>query len=425
MLTAEENELLTRVGPGTPMGNYFRQFWLPALLSSEVPTPDCPPARVRILCEDLIAFRDTNGEVGVVDAYCAHRGAPLFYGRNEDCGLRCVYHGWKYDVNGNCVETPNVAGGRMKDKVGIKSYPARESNGAIWIYMGPMETMPPLPDLEFNLVPSDHVYAHKRVQECNYLQILEGEMDSSHVTFLHRRMDDFFGPGLNEHPIFTDPTPHFEIVDTEYGQLVGARRNAGPDEHFWRVNHYLAPLHILVNVSPMLPQSYSGSIPMDDENTLGFTIAWRPDQPLTDFDKMVFGSGEFDMPIVDENFYPIRNKRNDYQIDREAQRTISYTGITGIREQDAAIQEGQGLIYDRTKEQLCAADIALVKMRRRLVQGAKDLEAGILPAAAQKPESYRVRAINTNLPHGADFLESTKELVLGTGLSQLPLAGVA
>jgi len=175
MLTAEQNALLTEVGPSTPLGRTFRRYWLPALLSEELLEPDGPPRRVRILGEDLIAFRDGDGVVGIVGAYCPHRRAPMFFGRNEEHGLRCVYHGWKFDRSGSCVDMPSEpADSLFKTKVGIDAYPAWEGGGMIWIYMGPAEKMPAYPDYEVVRAPETHRFVSKTFQECNYLQALEG-----------------------------------------------------------------------------------------------------------------------------------------------------------------------------------------------------------------------------------------------------------
>src|SRR5579875_720451 len=175
MLTPQENERLTRVGPGTPMGNVFRRYWLPAALSSELPEPDCPPVRVRILGEDLVAFRDTEGKVGLVSAYCPHRRAPMFFGRNEECGLRCVYHGWKFDRTGTCVDMPSEPPDSLfKTKVTIKSYPTWEGGDLIWTYMGPPAEQPPVPDYEYVRAPKTHRFVSKTLQRCNYLAALDG-----------------------------------------------------------------------------------------------------------------------------------------------------------------------------------------------------------------------------------------------------------
>src|ERR671935_2733057 len=249
MLKQEENELVTRVGPGTPMGSLMRQYWVPAMLSSELPTPDGDPVRVLLLGEKLIAFRDTNGKVGLLENNCPHRGASLFFGRNEACGLRCVYHGWKYDVTGQCVEMPNEPPeSNFKDKIHHLAYPCVERTGVIWTYMGPLKTPPKLPDLEWNLVPTSQRYISKRYEECNWAQALEGGIDSSHSGFLHSHL---FDDGDGETPEFRrgmdikkkDKHPRFEVVDTDYGVLVGARRDADDERYYWRVNQVLVAVH--------------------------------------------------------------------------------------------------------------------------------------------------------------------------------------
>src|SRR5215208_942658 len=181
MLSTSENDLLCRVGAGTPMGDLFRNYWLPALRSDELPSPDCPPARLRILGENLIAFRTTSGAVGLVQNACPHRGASMFFGRNEEEGLRCVYHGWKFDVAGTCVEMPNEPPeSNFKNKVHLTAYPAREWGGLIWMYMGPRDREPELPQLEWARVPESHRRIGKWIQDVNYAQCLEGEIDTSH-----------------------------------------------------------------------------------------------------------------------------------------------------------------------------------------------------------------------------------------------------
>src|SRR5947209_4356471 len=186
MVSLQENEFLCRVGPGAPMGELFRRFWLPALLPDEIPEPDCPPVRLRLLGEDLVAFRDSNGQVGVVGTHCPHRGASLFFGRNEEEGLRCVYHGWKFDVQGNCVDMPNEpAESNFKQKVHATAYPARDWGGLVWVYMGPKELQAELPQLEWTQVPESHRFVSKWYQETNYMQGYEGDIDSSHSSFLH------------------------------------------------------------------------------------------------------------------------------------------------------------------------------------------------------------------------------------------------
>src|SRR5579859_5584040 len=187
MLKREENELITRTGPGTPMGNTIRRYWMPALLASELPHPDSDPVRLRLLGEDLIAFRDTDGKVGLIQNNCPHRGASLFFGRNEEAGLRCVYHGWKFDVTGACVDMPNEpAESDFKQKVRATAYPCVERNGIVWTYMGSRQMAPPLPELGWALVPAEARQSLRYARACNWLQALEGDIDSSHVNYLHR-----------------------------------------------------------------------------------------------------------------------------------------------------------------------------------------------------------------------------------------------
>jgi phenylpropionate dioxygenase-like ring-hydroxylating dioxygenase large terminal subunit len=233
--TREQNEQLTRTGPGTLLGDLFRRYWIPALLAEEVAERDGPPVRVQLLSEKLVAFRDTDGRLGVIDEFCAHRGVSLWFGRNEECGLRCPYHGWKYDVNGQCVDLPSEAEeSGMRKRIKLKSYPTLEQGGVIWVYMGPPELKPEPPALEWTLVPAANRFVSKRLQECNYLQAIEGGIDSSHVSFLH-------SGALNRDPLFkggkeranrynlTDRMPHFDVVEYEGGLLIGARRQADND----------------------------------------------------------------------------------------------------------------------------------------------------------------------------------------------------
>src|SRR5690349_18735433 len=192
MLPKDDNEILCRVGPGTPMGNLLRQYWFPAMPSFELPSPDCPPIKVRLLGEDLVAFRDSSGRVGLVANACPHRGASLFFGRNEEEGLRCVYHGWKFDVNGACVDMPSEpAESNFKNKVRVRAYPARDVNHMVWIYMGPRTTPPPFPAFEINTIPEENAGEPMiMMEEANWVQNLEGDLDSNHLDYLHARLDN-------------------------------------------------------------------------------------------------------------------------------------------------------------------------------------------------------------------------------------------
>jgi phenylpropionate dioxygenase-like ring-hydroxylating dioxygenase large terminal subunit len=406
MLSKEENELICRTGPGTPVGTLLRRYWMPAFLSEELPEPDCPPVRVRLMGEDLVAFRDSNGAVGLLEAACPHRGASLFFGRNEDCGLRCVYHGWKFDVAGQCVDMPNEPPeSDFKHRVRAVAYPCQERNGVIWTYLGPPELQPGFPELEWATVPPGHVYSSKRLEEANWVQAVEGGIDSSHVSFLHKDPGDpdpiVNAPGSNVFKYLTgDTAPRFEVIPTPYGMLIGARRKAEEDTYYWRITQFLLPWYTMVPASGDLSLGGHAWIPIDDDNCWTWSFNWHPTRPLTDAEvsSMRAGSGIHAELLPNSGYRTARNKSNDYLIDRELQHSQkSYTGIKGLSEQDAAIQESMGPIVNRSREHLGSTDAAVIQMRRRLIAAVRDLEKGIDPPALD-PALYAVRSASIVLP---------------------------
>src|SRR3984893_268227 len=239
MLSQEENELITRVGPGTPMGELFREYWLPAMLSAELPAADSDPLRVLMLGEQLIAFRDSKGQIGLLANNCPHRGASLFFGRNEEAGLRCVYHGWKFDTAGACIDMPNEpAESDFRTKVAAVAYPCRERGGVVWTYMGPRSEPPPLPDIEGNMVEGATTMAVQH--ECNWLQVGEGAIDTSHAGFLHfgsLKAEDY-PDGTFSRYLLVDRAPRYAVVDTDAGVTYGAYREVDPDHDFWRIANF-------------------------------------------------------------------------------------------------------------------------------------------------------------------------------------------
>jgi phthalate 4,5-dioxygenase oxygenase subunit len=419
MLSQVENELLTRVGPGTGMGELLRRFWQPFALSSELPTRDSDPIRVRVLGEDLVAFRDSNGQVGLLANNCPHRGASLFFGRNEEAGLRCVYHGWKFDTSGECLDMPNEpAESDFKHKVRATAYPVQERGDVLWAYMGPAEDMPSPPELEWTHVPASHRLVTKRIQACSFLQNVEGEVDSSHVSFLHSKGATAASAGIEDlrstlpNYMERDRAPRFFVLPTEYGLLIGARRDAETDSFYWRITQFLMPTYTMIPVPVGFPVSFTAATPIDDEHMQGFTVTWHPDRPLTEGERAQIQSWTGVHTEVDpRTFQPLRNKSNDYLVDRALQRSgRSYTGIRGIREEDLAVQEGMGPIYDRTSEHLGSSDLAVIAMRRRLLEAVGALaERGEMPYEARNVDAYRVRSAALVMPRDVTWNEGAAD----------------
>jgi phenylpropionate dioxygenase-like ring-hydroxylating dioxygenase large terminal subunit len=424
MLSHEENQLLTQTGPGTGAGEYFRRYWLPALLASELPEPDCAPVRIRLLGEDLIAFRDTRGQIGVLDEFCPHRRASLYWGRNEECGLRCVYHGWKFNVEGSCVEMPNEPPEYgFANKVRIASYPAREYGGVIWAYLGPTERMPQLPKLEWARAPETHRYISKRLQDTNYLQAVEGGIDSSHSNFLHASVDAFRltdaylekvkqSDNLRAKYHILDKAPRFTIQKTDYGLIIAVRRNAEEDAYYWRLTQFLLPSHTIIPYQP--GHSIHGHcwVPRDDETCWVWTMSWNPDVPLSKEEWEAIRNETFVHAKVDPaTFRPLRNKDNNYLIDRQTQRNGNMTGIHGFAAQDQAIQESMGPIVDRTRERLGTSDTGIIAMRKLLLEEIHGLERGQEPVAARNGDAYWVRSAALLLKRGVEFHEGAQNVM--------------
>lgn len=410
MLTKKDNELLTQTGPDKAMGKLFRFFWQPALLSEELPSPDCAPKRIRILNTDMVAFRDTDGRAQLIHPYCPHRGADLFFGRVEEGGIRCAYHGWKFDADGNCLDIPILADKkqqeRMCERIKLVTYPTREAGGMIWVYLGPEEMMPEMPNLEFLEVSSEQRFVSKKMQESNWAQALEGAIDTAHFSFLHMpiKIDEdlkkraFIGQSSADEQrlewIRNDTFPRFTVVKHESGLVIGGARNADEGNNYWRISQFLMPNHGLA------PNAFPGEcmhgqcwVPIDDETCWIFNYTWNPDRKLSTDEVDRFKSGASIHALVDENYVPIRNKSNDYLIDREEQKYRTYTGITGVSEQDAAIQESMGSIVDRTQEHLTSTDLGIVQFRRYILDEAKALDnEATLPTAHSNPNQYRLRS---------------------------------
>jgi phthalate 4,5-dioxygenase oxygenase subunit len=440
MLTAEENALLTRVGPGTPMGDLLRLYWIPMLPSADLAEADGRPQRIRLLGEDLIAFRDSSGQVGLIGANCPHRGASLFFGRNEESGLRCVYHGWKFDVTGACVDMPNEPSeSNFKEKIRALTYHCRERHGLIWAYMGPRSEPPPLPDLEWNTVPEGQYFFSARVQASNWVQAMEGGIDPSHSAFLHSRLNaqEDIDRGLRRGGSLgmlynrRDKSPRFESLDTDYGVAIAVRRNAEEDSYYWRVNQFLLPFHTMIppyGEDP--PLSGFAWVPIDDDNTLCLCFTYHPTRVLppeqiqgisginNDGVEALHPSAAIFLPPTSEPYsrYQTRlTRENDYLVDWEAQKTKRFSGLPGLWPQDAGCQESMGSVCDRTQEHLGSSDSGIIQVRRRLINAAKRLrDEGIAPDDAENPALFRVRPGSAVLSRGVRWSDGIREQLVAT-----------
>jgi phthalate 4,5-dioxygenase len=420
MLPREENDLITHVGPGTPMGDTMRRYWMPACLSSEIAEPDGAPVRVRLLGEDLVAFRDTKGRIGLLDEFCPHRRVSLYFGRNEECGLRCIYHGWKFDVDGSCLDQLNEPEElQFKHKVHITAYPTVELGGIVWAYLGPPEKMPPAPKFAWTQAPEERRHVTKVIQECNWLQGLEGGIDTSHAPILHRLLTDNSTRGgiKPSSPFVRGKAPHLVVDITDYGyQYAGIRPLGDSDQHI-RTYHFIMPFH---QIRPSRSESGLPTdaghiwVPMDDHTCMVFNwIYSTTDVPLTEEDRLERGLGNGPMHVDPRTFRSVGNMSNNYFLDREVQRTESYSGIDGINQQDRALQESMGKICDRSREYLGPADKAIIQARKLLLKAVKTVQEGGAPAGTGT-SYYACIAHEEVVPRDADWrAEMTPEMANG------------
>ena len=427
MLPKEENELLCRVGPGTPMGNLLREYWFPAIPSFELPSPDSPPKRVRLLGEDLVAFRDTNGEVGLFTQACPHRGASLFFGRNEEAGLRCVYHGWKFDVDGACVDMPSEpAESNFKSKVRIRAYKARDVNHVIWVYMGPRETPPPFPKFDIATLPPEQVSQPRlMMEEANWFQNLEGDIDSVHIDYLHARLhpDIMMAGGIRG--FFTlDRSPKLDVQPTEYGAFYSARRRWDDEGNEWhRISQFIMPFHTMIAAGQKDRVSLRSWVPIDDHYTLQIVQSGNLAAPITEQEnestRNIFAITGGYVPETSDprsRYYTTANKNNDFNRDFELEKTLQFCGIIFAGNlQDRAMTElmcnedGIEPIYDRSKEHLGSTDSMVIYTRRHMIRAAKALrDKGELPPNIDNADLDGVRSASIILPVGADWRAETE-----------------
>jgi phthalate 4,5-dioxygenase oxygenase subunit len=394
------------------MGELFRRYWIPALLSEELAGPDCAPVRVRLLGEDLVAFRDTAAKVGIIDAHCPHRRAPLFFGRNEEGGIRCVYHGWKFDACGTCTDMPNEpADSPFRQKVKITAYPTFEAAGMVWTYMGPEAEQPPRPDFEWLRAPANCVFVSKTYESCNWLQALEGGLDTSHSSFTHN--NDI----QDKNSLRSKATaPKLEVEKTPYGYQYVGIRDLKDRGNFVRAYQYIMPaqqmrgamLNWKSGAMEAVP-SIAGHIwtPIDDTHVWVYNFIYASDPAIALTPEFIkehehkFGRGADDVLPA---YRLTRNAANDYLIDREVQRTRTFTGIEGINTQDYALQEGMEHPFcDRTQERLGTADLAIIAARKLLLEAVREVAEGKQPRGVDPQPYHGVRAAEKIIDKNVDW----------------------
>ncbi len=420
MLSASDNDLICRSGPQTPGGRLMRHYWVPVALTSELPGPDCDPLRVRLLGEDLVAFRDSAGRPGLVSAFCPHRGAALFFGRNEEGGLRCAYHGWKFDVAGRCLDLPNESDNpALRERIRLAAYPVVERAHLLWAYMGPEREPPPFPGFQFWDLPDEQISVVKIYQEQNWLQGLEGVIDPSHAPFLHSaapaaRRDQAVSALRTERIAdyyWATSGWHYQVEADDHRVLIAASRPVSSEQEFWRMNVFLLPFYAMgpVRSGADPVANVNARIPIDDEHHFIYSITWHPLRALTDDEKR-FGEEVYGVTLGFEKGDPRHpgsewmtkaNRANDYLLDRQAQRTSSYTGIPVVIAQDQAVTEGMGPIADRSGEHLVKADLGIASARRVFLRAAKALrDQGTPPPGVFDTSGYHVRAPSKLMPAG-------------------------
>jgi phthalate 4,5-dioxygenase oxygenase subunit len=398
----EQNEILCRIGPGTPMGEVMRRYWQPALLSSDLPHPDCAPKHLRLLGEDFVAFRDSKGRIGVLDEGCAHRGTSLTLGRVEDCGIRCLFHGWHFAVDGTILDMPNATDPRLKQQFKAKAYPAREAGDLIWVYLGPPEKEPPFREFEFMTVPAENRFVVRRDMDCNYLQVLEGGLDSAHVPILHADVNRTISDGSDQREftsgimtnVFEQANPKLDVRETDFGFDYAAFRPLGGsnDGDNVRVTPFIMPNMVMIppNTHTIL------YLPYDDTHT-GWVVAFWNKQKTIDRERQIKIMG-LDQPGVWVNDKLMLNRGNNFLQSREKMARGSWTGMNGFTLEDSAVSMSMGEMYDRSREHLVPTDIAIVRARRLFLESMRRVQSGQDPIGLAPHDTLAIRAAEGEVP---------------------------
>ena len=411
-LKTEDNDLLTRVGPGTVMGRMLRQYWTPAIRTSAL-VADGAPVVVRLFGQDYVAFRATDGSVGFIDEACPHRGVSMALARNEENGLRCIFHGWKFDTTGKLIDAPaEPAARREKFQSTVKTgrYATREAAGVLWVFVGEGE-VPPFPDFEFMDLPPAQVVIRRALVPYNWLQGLEAHLDSSHVGFLHSgwtKQDTAHTEKKQREMIskmLQDNAPRFEMDDTNYGMREGALRDLGDGITYARIREVVLPFHTFIPAPPNAHNSSRISVPIDDETSAEWYVLYNSSNTL---DPAIIKAFFFNTSDDPDNFAAnLGDKSTRWDQDREAMKKGHFSGLTkNLSFEDFIVQASMGRRFDRSKEQLGSADAIVVRVRRLLLEAAEAFEAGAPAPWNSDDINYRsIRARSVEFESGKTWRE--------------------
>jgi phthalate 4,5-dioxygenase oxygenase subunit len=417
-----DNELLCRVEGEAPMGQMMRRHWLPVCMVEEVAEPDGAPLKARLLGVDLVVFRDSKGRVGVMDERCPHRRASLVFGRNEECGLRCLYHGWKFDVDGNVMDMASEPpDSRLRTNLKHKAYPVRESGGFIWAWLGPADEVAAFQPPAWAPTGSIKTSIVKIHAACNWAQVLEGSIDSAHSSSLHStnmptaEVAGSTATGSAWLRPSNDKAPRLQAEATDFGFHYAAIRTPIRDpesQDYVRTTVFIAPFTVLIppndqyNLAQML-------VPIDDVNCMFYWIAWHPTKGIDQDAWRRFCSAEIGVD-VDENFRKLRNAENNYLQDRAKMKAGDFTGIEGIPFQDMAMWESMGPIADRSEDHLGSSDLAVLQFRRQMVAAVKAFQKGepALGTVEPRPRHAELASFEGMLRKGADWRSLTRRGVV-------------
>jgi phenylpropionate dioxygenase-like ring-hydroxylating dioxygenase large terminal subunit len=414
MLTQEDNKRMTQVGPDTPLGKFFRRYWIPAAVLAQVSEPGGAPVRIGLLGEKLVAFRGPDGLPGLVKEHCPHRGASLVYGRNEPGGLRCLYHGWQVARDGSIPETPpEPPDSRMKDILRHPAYPVREAGGILWTYMGPPELEPPFPRFPWLDLPEGQLLVVKMYQDCNYLQGLEGDLDPAHPNYLHRDFDEeisrqqsWTGAGWQSiNHLMGDGAPVIHVEETPQLMRVGAiRKTDDPGMAYVRTTEWIAPFYTHIATGPHESQLFKAWHPIDDYSCFTFYIHYHPTQKLDE--AAIYAN--WGHKTASPDFETPHNLQNMHLQDRKLMEHGNFSGVMGAAVQDRAVQESMGAIFDRSQEHLGTSDKAVVFYRRLILRKLQEMAEGKpLPATAPGVD-LNLRGVSVYMPAGEPWQDAIR-----------------